>query len=111
VHPATADAPQPRLELRLRDGPDGWRSGVPYADDRGQVRAGMPGNRRVEEVDERGRPGTTERPVRAQGCARPHSQRQRLDFTATPAREWLERVGTPSPKDPGCQQDHPLGRW
>jgi DNA invertase Pin-like site-specific DNA recombinase len=31
--------------------------------------AGVPGDRRVEEVDQRGRLGAAERPVRAQGCA------------------------------------------
>ena len=46
VHPAAADAPQPRLELRLRHGSDVGRSGVPDADDRGRVHAGVSGDRR-----------------------------------------------------------------
>ncbi len=54
MHPAAADAPQPRLELRLRHGSDVWSSGVLDADDCGRVHAGVPCERRGSQVDERG---------------------------------------------------------
>ena len=46
VHPASVDAPEPRLELRFRDGPDGRRSVDSDADDRGRVQTGVLGHRR-----------------------------------------------------------------
>ena len=53
VHPASADAPEPRLELRHLDGPGGRRAGIPDADDRGRVHAGMPGDRPFEKARQR----------------------------------------------------------
>ena len=73
----TADAPEPRLELRLRDGPNVRWPSDPDADDRGRVHTGVPGDRRGQEAHERGRPGAAERPVRASGRARAHPERQR----------------------------------
>ena len=44
VHPAEADAPELRIDARLRHGSDGGWSVVPNDDDRGRVHTGVSGD-------------------------------------------------------------------